>query len=511
MNDCIRVRRPWPALGLLAIFALAPVVEAQPLAPPPAATAASSSAPPAATAQPAAPPGAPRAQPNPHGANPHGGGNPQEMPLPQDGAEPAPDLERGTILISLRDAGEQPFPNTPFELAVLHQSVARGDSKERLKGVTDARGLATFSGLEFGSGHVYRVLAKNGEASFDTGDFNLNDKFGVRAHLHIYEWTADINDAGILGKCNISVTLKEDVLVLEYQVSYLNRSPTAWVAEHSFPMPVGFKAFNTPDGGSPKVSASDANVSIKGTVPPGETPLAFKFQIPMETDGSQTLELPLPPNMAAVGIALEASQKMNLTLAGYPKAERKTDQLGKSFLVTKTQITSEDYLKAKFLSPPSATISGLPSRPWASYLAVFLSLGAVITGLGYLIVRKRTGLTNEAREDLKEARSSLLIEFALLEKAFKRGDIGPKTYERLRVAMLDALAGILDRLEPQPQLASGPSKTAAQPDEAADEDDDEQQDQAPSFEKLTRDTEGDGDVQSVVRPRRAKRRADRPR
>jgi len=202
---------------------------------------------------------------------------------------------------------------------------------------------------------------------------------------------------------------------------------------------------------------------------------------------------------------------MNLTLAGYPKAERKTDQLGKSFLVTKTQITSEDYLKAKFLSPPSATITGLPSRPWASYLAVFLSLGAVITGLGYLIVRKRTGLTNEAREDLKEARSSLLIEFALLEKAFKRGDIGPKTYERLRVAMLDALAGILDRLDPQAQLASGPSKTAAQPDEAADEDDDEQQDQAPSFEKLTRDTEGDGDVQSVVRPRRTKRRADRPR
>jgi hypothetical protein len=409
---------------------------AQPLAPP-------SAAPSAAPSPSAAPPTNPHAA-NPHAANPHA---PKEVPLPEDGAQPAPDLPPGTLVVALRDALEQPLADVSFDLAVLHQSIARGDTKERLTATTDAQGFASFTGLEFGTAHVYRIVAKRGEASFDTGDFNLSDKFGMRAFLHLYESTPDRNDAGILGRSNVSVTLKEDVLVFEYQVSYLNRSPLAWVADERMVMPSGFKAFNSPDGMSPKLIPGDNIVMLQGTVPPGETQIAFRFQVPMETDGTQTVALPMLPNMAAIGLGMEASSKMTVSLDGFPKSERRSDQSGKSFLMTKKQITPEDYVAGRFLTAPSLTVTGLPARPWASFLAAVLALATAGGGIFYLATRnKAPGLTKEGREDLIEARGVLLGEFVELERARAAGTIGPRTYERLRQAMLDALAGILEKL-----------------------------------------------------------------
>ncbi len=437
-------RVPVVVLGLLSAVS----VSAQPLLPPAQPSGAPTAQPaPQPSAKPEAPPENPHGgQPNPHAANPHGGGGqPTEIPLPQDGAQPAPDLNAGTIQVSLRDANERPLPNTPFEIAVLHQSISRGDSKEKLTGITDENGLATFENLEFGTAHVYRVIGRRGEASFNTGDFNLGDKFGMRAHLHLYESTPNMDEAGVLGKVNVSVTLKEEVLVFEYQVSYLNRSPIAWVANTSFPMPEGFKAFNTPDGMSPKLAAGDSEVTIVGTVPPGETQIAYRFHVPLETDGTQVVVMPLPPNMAAVGLAVEASQKMDVRLAGFPKVERKSDAAGKSFLITKKQISPEEYMAQRFLTPTALTITGLPSRPWASFLAAGIAFFAAVAGVVYLAVRRKAGLSEEAKEDLAEARETLLAEFELLEAARARGDIGPKTYEKIREAMLDALAGIMER------------------------------------------------------------------
>lgn len=486
-------------------------VSAQPLLPPPQPsgqpTAQPSGQPTAQpsgqpTARPEAPAPNPHAQ-NPH-ANPHGaGGQPTEIPLPEDGAQPAPDLNPGTIQVSLRDANEQPLANTPFEIAVLHQSIARGDSKEKITGITDENGLATFENLEFGTAHVYRVIGKRGEASFNTGDFNLGDKFGVRAHLHLYESTSNMDEAGVLGKVNVSVTMKEDVLVFEYQVSYLNRSPIAWVANVSFPMPAGFKAFNTPDGMSPKLSAGDDAVTILGTVPPGETQLAYRFHVPLETDGTQVVTLPLPPNMAAVGLAVEASQKMDVKLAGFPKVERKSDASGKSFLVTKKQITPEEYMSQRFLTPTALTLTGLPSRPWASYLAAGIAFVAAVSGAIYLAVRRKAGLSEEAKEDLAEARETLLAEFELLERARARGEIGPKTYEKIREAMLDALAGIMERQPAGKRWQAAAAAAAASPRESEAE-------FGSSFEPLTdidKKKESSSDTESLRsgRPQRKRR------
>jgi hypothetical protein len=62
--------------------------------------------------------------------------------------------------------------------------------------------------------------------------------------------------------------------------------------------------------------------------------------------------------------------------------------------------------------------------------------------------KRPTGaLDPDARDDLLDAREALLSELVALERARKTGEVGPKTYARLRAALLDALARIVDMLD----------------------------------------------------------------
>jgi hypothetical protein len=60
---------------------------------------------------------------------------------------------------------------------------------------------------------------------------------------------------------------------------------------------------------------------------------------------------------------------------------------------------------------------------------------------------RRDRLAEDAREDLVQARDALLDELVALERAKIRGQVGPKTYERVRAAMLDALANVVAELD----------------------------------------------------------------
>jgi hypothetical protein len=60
-----------------------------------------------------------------------------------------------------------------------------------------------------------------------------------------------------------------------------------------------------------------------------------------------------------------------------------------------------------------------------------------------------------ARQDLLEAREALLSELVALERARGRAEIGPKSYERVRTLLVDALARILDKLGPIEVPAAG--------------------------------------------------------
>ena len=272
----------------------------------------------------------------------------------------------------------------------------------------------------------------------------LTDKGGVRAFLHVFDSTADIEQAGILGRTEVQISFKEDVIVVSCSVTYLNRSPYAWVAEREIKLPPGFKALTTPDGMSPALVPTETGAILRGTLPPGEVELGFRYHLPLEKDGSQDLRLPFLPNIVQVAVGMEASKSMEIAGKGFDAAKRSADPSGKSWLIT--------YRNAKergdYIPNAELTISGLPTRAIGSWVALFLALAAAGVSVTYVISRRnQVALPADSMADLEDAKQALLKEFVSLERARKQGEIGPKTYDRIRRAMLDALARIMGELE----------------------------------------------------------------
>lgn len=399
------------------------------------------------------PPGHPVPGAEPPDANPNEDPHQaQQGEIPKDGAMREPSLPVGSLVVALRDAFEAPLPDLNFELRIVHSTVASGESREAVKGVTDEEGAAMFNDLKVGSGHSYGVFVTYKDAQFFLKDIRLDDRTGAVAILHVYEPEKDFTQARVLGLTNVRIGHKDDMLVVTYQVMYENPGPFALVVNESLVLPPGNKALSTPDGAYPTVVATDTGVQLQGTLRPGRHFIPFSFQVPVESDGDQTLQLPFFPNMVESSVRVTASKKMAMEVPGYSAAKRDYDGEA-SWLQSERRLTD---LKSGFIQNAEVKLTGLPTRPWGAYAAAVLGALAIIVGGVYIGSRRGRGESKESIDDLVEARAALLEEFVALEKAKARGDIGPKSYARIRQAMLESLARIMDRLN---NAASNHDKT----------------------------------------------------
>jgi len=385
--------------------------------------------------------------PNPHGPNPQGGAAMQRRMYqpPPDGSEVDPSMPRGTLVVAIRDANDAPVGSAPVELAILHASVAQGDRRETRSATTSAEGLATFSGLDVGTAHSYVVKSTRGEASYATPPASLPEQGGLGVVLHVFDASKRLEDTTLFSRAFVDVSMKDDVLIVEQRAEIANASPVAWLADYEVALPAGFTAFTAAEGMKPPMIATERGARLVGTVPPGITSIGFRYHLPLETDGDQSFTVASLPHTAFVRVAAEASKKMSLDADGFAKAERLTDRTGKSFLVAQRKWLPQE---GAFIDRFEVRFAGLPARGWGAYLAAALVAVVVATGSAYAWHRRGAReLAADSRDDLVEAREALLAELAELERAAKRGDVGPKSYARLRQAMLDALARILALLE----------------------------------------------------------------
>jgi hypothetical protein len=409
------------------------------------------------------------AMPPGHGANPHGGGashgNRNERFQPaEDGAEETTDLPPGTILLMIADRDEVPVAGVPVTIAVLHSSVAKGDTREKFERVTDVAGMVKVDDLEVGSANSYRISAKVGEADFALRPIQLSEKGGKRALLHVYDAAEDlaaVEDKGPFGmETEVRTSLREDVLVVRDRVRLYNFTPVAWIADVEVPLPQGFKAFQTPDeaSGSPvQILQTESGAVLRGTVPPGTTDLVFGYHIPRTGDSTQSFDVTMFPNTVGVGVVAEASKKMSLSAEGFSQPQFTKDEEGLSVLVAARQASAETGPVQHF----KVTLNGLPTRGSGGYIAALLALIALATAGAYRWSRRgRTDLEPDTMRDLIEAKETLIKEIAALETAYKRGMVGPQTYERSRGLLLDALARIVARLE-GPVAPTPPEPTPA--------------------------------------------------
>jgi hypothetical protein len=270
----------------------------------------------------------------------------------------------------------------------------------------------------------------------------------------------------------VYIQLRQDALEIEQLFQVFNLGPVAWIPHLSFELPEGYKAFNKPDTMeemhfeeakqnpiSGDGTAKGAGVSLVGTVSPGRHDATFRYQVPLKQEERQTVRIELPPRMAAMRVIAEASKSMTLEVAGFPQAQRTQNRDGKKILLTEKQGSRVDG----GLRTLEITLGGLPTPSSSRWVALGLA-GVTVAGAVVHALRRRDDreLDDDSQRELLEARNALLDEFVELERARKRGDIGPKTYDRVRTALLDALARIVAMIEaaPAPEKARGSDRTA---------------------------------------------------
>ena len=398
-------------------------------------------------------------------ASPHGrGGGREFFTPPPDGAVDDPSLPAGTIVVNIKDAQDRPLPQAPIVLGVLHSTVAKGDTHERKTATTDDSGAVRFDGLSFGSGHTYEVTTTRGPARYAHPPVGLGDKVGKRIVVHAYESSPRIDSLAVAMQGAVFVSLRESAIQVEQLISVYNLGPISWTADAKFQLPAGFKAFNKPEtSGDARIEeVPGTGAALRGTFPPGRTDIDFRYQIPLDNSEQQTFSLQLPPRVAMARVIAEASRNMGLSVSGFPEAQRTEGRDGKRLLITEHQATRAEGGVPQL----EIRLSGLPTPGPGRWIAVALGVVALIVGGMYFREHKDGALDDDARRDLIEAREALLGEIVALERAHRSGEIGAKTYARIRASLLDALSRIMNMREDAKRaraLRKGPRREKAEP------------------------------------------------
>lgn len=355
---------------------------------------------------------------------------------PADRVDRAPDLGAGTVEVTVRDERDLPVGNQALDLTVFRQDVAEGDSTAHRSATTDAQGRAVFSSLPQSTDYTFHVAATRGPATFVSDSFQLASG-AQRVLLHTYPSTNDIRQALVGLRGIVVIEPREDVFRFEASYEIFNIGKVAWVPNTwNMALPDGAKAFQAAEGDARFDKKDDSSIRLLGTFGPGRREVGYSFQLANDHLTEKTFRIPLPPHVAELRVAAEAAKGMKLEVPGMPEPQRVLSQSGAWMFVTGRQLTRGESP----LESVTVTLTGLPApspgRWYALGIAVVLGAAGLWVGLRGGYRENQKAATND---DANRARRLLLDELVLLERLRANKQIGPRSYESSRGALLDAL------------------------------------------------------------------------
>lgn len=359
-------------------------------------------------------------------------------PPPQSSASESKTLPAGSIETLVLDGKGHPLANIEVALAASESSVAKGDSRERLLGVTNAEGMVRWDGLKTGMGFSYRVSVSKDGATFPIAPFQLNPERGMTTKLYVFPVVRNVKDAIILSKGVIYIEIKDDRVQIEQMLTIANFGENAWVPDdYTLDMPAKMQAFTNDPGmsevGVDRVEGKD-QLRLHGTFAPGQQQIVFRWQLPYSGERELAINVEAPPNMAQARVLAAAAQKMRIDSEGMP-ASKTDDMQGQRLLtIDWDQLNAKSPIKEFRVRLHDIPESGLPA--WLMRSGVGL---AAMISLSAIVIVRSGKRRNDARAR-KDSRALLLDELSELEQAHGRGDIGPKTYERARRELVDQIA-----------------------------------------------------------------------
>jgi hypothetical protein len=375
--------------------------------------------------------------------------NAQEQ-LPEDTSDVDKDLPVGTIVIEIRDPSDRPIPQADVSLGILQQSVAKGESRRHVLKKADDAGNLRFDGLETGAGVAYRVTVPWGStvgaepATYAATPFQLDLHNGQRVRIHVYPVTSRINETMLGMDGIVYMELKDDVVQFDELYRIYNIGAVTWVpSDVVITLPAGFKGFTAQkemsDAGWDEVPGKGAR--LRGTFSPGQHETHFRYQVPYSGDESVEFSTTLPPHVARMRVMAEASKSMTLAVRDFPASVSDRNQAGQRILLTERQSRAGE-------APPSdlrIALENIPTEGSAKWIATVVAAATVLLGLYLAFEQAKTkpGPTRVADDEAERARARLVTEIAELDRARASGDVGPKAYDRIRAALVDALARLM--------------------------------------------------------------------
>ncbi|MEP7051860.1 MAG: hypothetical protein ABJB12_15960 [Pseudomonadota bacterium] len=357
-----------------------------------------------------------------------------------DVSEATPALAAGVVSATIVNQQGVPLVGTQVRLGILFQKIAEGESRSEKFAQTDSAGSVRFTDLQKGSDHAYRITIASGPASYQTAPFNLRQDMGQRVVLHVFPYTADIDQAMIGMRGYQYIETRDDVFQFEMLFRVFNVGQVTWVPKDVVvQLPKGFKAFKAQEGMTDVhfEQVDGVGARLKGTFGPGQQEASFRFQMPKFSDDSVSFHMSLPPHVAEMRVIAEASSAMNLEVDGFQPPIATANQNGQRVLVSVKQLLRRDEEIRDF----TATITGIPVPGPGRWVAVLVALGMAIAGaLAAQGVFDDAAGGKDAAADKKRAREILLRELVALEAARAADKIGPRSYQQSREHLIDAIA-----------------------------------------------------------------------
>lgn len=411
----------------------------------------------------------------PPGHPPAGGAGARRPGFPrQSEARPDPSQPRGTIVIEVKNGvDDTPMAGIDVIMGTVAQSVAKGDTRKRDTARTDEKGLVKFSNLATASNTSYRISTVYQGATYAATPFQLSQT-AMRVTLMVYPASNNVSGLQIASQGILFIELRDDVFVIEQGYRIFNLGTTTWLAAGTqLPLPKGFKAFNSQQGMSDVgFDASTTGATLRGSITPGQHDVAFRYHVPFENNEDAEFDIGLLPNVQMFRVITDAPKGMVLDVPGFPQPEAQTNQGGQKILITEKETPRPD----PGMNRVKVRLHNLPTRPWGRWVAVGVATAFALGGLGLAYTPKpqpkkgkkgkqAKGKNAEQPLETKPSATPEQIELTTkeitkllrdLDAARARGDIGPKTYESERQALIDQLAALL--VKPVDNSVDNPSQ-----------------------------------------------------
>ncbi|MEO8877088.1 MAG: hypothetical protein ABI461_15960 [Polyangiaceae bacterium] len=387
---------------------------------------------------------------DPQPASPHAGHGQQQQAgvfqPPADLADEDVKLPKGTISLEIRNADDRPVPAASVTLGIVHNSIAKGESHDHIVRDADANGALRFDNLDNASSVAYRISVNRGAGVFSATPFRLPEEHGMHVVLHVYDVTSDLQQALIVSQAVMYIELKDDRVQLEEAITIFNFGRVAWVPQDViFKLPENFTALNGQQTMSAQgVDAIDKQgAKLHGTFPPGRAQIEFRWQLPYAGASEIAFDAGMPPHLAAVRVMAVAADPMRLSVEGFEDPKPDLDGEGNHVLVTERQMRPNDQP----IKSLSVSLRDIPTPGPARIVATSIAAVGVLFGLVLTTTRRRSPVRDRA--SMKRERARLLEDLEDLERAHQSGEVGPKTYERARRELVDAIARTLEQTDAQ--------------------------------------------------------------